>query len=233
MTRSDRLFEILRILRDGARHRAADLAARFGVSPRTIYRDMDRLAAAGLPVEGTRGQGYRIAAQPAALPPLRLTEAELEALNLGIAIVAESADPDLRAAARSLGEKIDAALPEDTIAPAEAWLPGPSPFADVARGFALMPLLRSAIRGRQKLDLRFRTADGGGAACVLRPLALENWGRVWALVGWCETTGDFRVIRADLVERAEPLPELFLDEPGRGLGDYRARAGGRGLGARG
>lgn len=41
MRRTDRLFDIIQILRDGKLHRARDIAARLEVSVRTIYRDMD------------------------------------------------------------------------------------------------------------------------------------------------------------------------------------------------
>ena len=106
MTRSDRLFRLLQLLHDGQCHRAGDLAAALGVSQRSIYRDMETLAAAGQPVTGTRGTGYRLA-DHVALPPLLLSAAEVEALNLGIAIVAESADPGLspaEAAGRTGGQ---------------------------------------------------------------------------------------------------------------------------------
>ena len=110
MRRTDRLFDIIQILRDGKLHRAQDIADRVEVSVRTIYRDMDTLVASGVPVEGERGVGYMIT-QAITLPPLTLTVAELEALNLGMAIVAEAADPDLKSAAQTLAEKIDAVLP--------------------------------------------------------------------------------------------------------------------------
>ncbi|MEP6062753.1 MAG: HTH domain-containing protein, partial [Marinomonas sp.] len=103
MSRSDRLFSILQILQDGALHTAGALAERLGVSQRTLYRDMDKLAASGVPVQGTRGTGYRLA-DLTALPPLMLTSPELEALNLGLAIAAQVADPDLKAAATRLAE---------------------------------------------------------------------------------------------------------------------------------
>ena len=120
MHRSDRLFDIHRILRDGRLHRAQDLADQLNVSLRTIYRDMDTLIASGVPVEGARGVGYRIT-EARALPPLTLSAAEMEALNLGIAIVAEAADPDLKSAALSLGAKIDAVSPSRTVAQADEW----------------------------------------------------------------------------------------------------------------
>ncbi|MDX2484989.1 MAG: YafY family protein [Pseudodonghicola sp.] len=225
MTRTDRLLDLLRILRDGALHRAQDLSTRLGVSQRTIYRDMDRLVAAGVPVEGTRGTGYRLATR-IVLPPLPLSQGELEALHLGLAIVAEAADSDLKSAAQSLADKIDALLPEETIAEAEAWKTALTPFADVARGLSHMAALRGAIRGRQKLRLTYRAPDGGLSRRTIRPLRLENWGRIWTLTAWCELREDFREFRLDLIEEAVPLPELFVDEPGKTLAEDRAHAPG-------
>ena len=57
MPRSDRLFDLIQILRDGRLHRAADLAQAVGVSVRSIWRDMAVLSASGMPVEGERGVG--------------------------------------------------------------------------------------------------------------------------------------------------------------------------------
>ncbi|CRL11564.1 HTH domain protein [Phaeobacter italicus] len=219
MRRTDRLFDIIQILRDGKLHRAKDIAERLEVSVRTIYRDMDTLIASGVPVEGERGVGYMVR-EAITLPPLTLTAEELEALNLGMAIVAEAADPDLKAAAQSLASKIDAVLPEQTIAEADAWKFAVYPFADIARGFAQMPILRAAIKARQKLQLVYRRIDGTVTERVIRPLHMEYWGRVWTLTAWCETRDDFRVFRVDLIDSAKPLPELFVDEPGKRLQDY-------------
>jgi predicted DNA-binding transcriptional regulator YafY len=222
MRRGDRLVHIMQILRDGELHRAQDIASRLGVSVRTIYRDMDTLSASGIPVEGERGVGYR-ASDSITLPPLTLTGVELEALNLGVAIVAEAADADLKRAAETLAAKIDAILPTETIAEADAWQFAVYPFADAARGFSHMATLRAAIKARQKLHLGYRRSDGALTERRIRPLRMEHWGRVWTLTAWCETRADFRVFRVDLIEEARPLPELFTDEPGKTLRDFQAR----------
>ncbi|WP_295312049.1 YafY family protein [Roseobacter sp.] len=219
MSRTDRLFDIIGILRDGKLHRAQDIAGRLGVSVRTIYRDMDTLTASGVPVEGERGVGYMITAA-ITLPPLNLTAAELEALNLGMAIVGEAADPDLKAAALSLADKVDAVLPAQVISQADAWKFAVYPFADAARGFAHMPTLRAAIRARQKLRLTYTSRDSVVSTRVVRPLHMEYWGRVWTLTAWCELRQGHRVFRVDLIQTAEALPELFVDEPGKTLDDY-------------
>lgn len=58
---------------------AGRLAEETGVSPRSIYRDIDALRAAGAQIEGERGYGYRLM-EDVALPPQTLDEVEIEAL---------------------------------------------------------------------------------------------------------------------------------------------------------
>ncbi len=220
MRKSDRLFEILQILRDGQLHKAQDLADRMAVSVRTLYRDMDALAASGIPLNGTRGTGYRLT-EAITLPPLTLTPSELEALNLGIAITAELADPDLKSAANSLAEKLDAVLAETAPVEADAWKFASTPFADAARGFAQMPTLRAAIKARQKLRITYTSKDGAVATRTIRPLHMEYWSRIWTLTAWCELRAAHRVFRLDLMSSAEALPELFSDEVGKTLADFK------------
>ena len=221
--RSDRLFDILQMLRDGRVHLARDIADVLNVSARTIYRDMDTLIASGVPVQGARGTGY-VLRELTTLPPLSLTNEELEVLNLGMAIVAEASDPDLKRAADSLAAKVDAVLPERVVGQAEAWKFAVYPFADAARGFSHMPSLRAAIRARQKLRLVYHSKGDRITSRVVRPLHMEYWGRVWTLTVWCELREDFRVFRVDLIQSAEALPEMFIDEAGKRLEDYLATA---------
>lgn len=217
MKRSDRLYALMQRMRDGRLHTAEAMAQDLKVSIRTIYRDMETLAASGVPVEGARGYGYTVQAA-ITLPPLNLTEQELEALHLALGALGASELDDMAASARSLAAKIDAVLPMDA---------GPQPapfgfatdaFAGAARGFAFMPQVRSAIRARQKLRVVL-----GGAAHVLRPLHIDYYGRLWHCVGWDETCGDFHEFPLDRIEALDILPGLFVEEPGRGLSDWRAR----------
>ncbi len=218
MKRRDRLYALMQRLRDGQLHTAEAMAQDLGVSVRTIYRDMETLAASGVPVEGARGHGY--AARAAiTLPPLNLTDAELEALHLALAALGASDLTDQAPAARSLAAKIEAILPAETG-------PVPAPFgfateafAEAARGFAHMPAIRAAIRARQKLRIA-----GDGAEHVLRPLHLDYWGRVWTCVGWSETAASFVTLRVDRITALTPLPGLFVDEPGKTLEAWRAKS---------
>ncbi len=217
MRRADRLMQLVQILRDGTLHRAGDLAAATDVSLRTIYRDMETLAASGVPIEGERGIGYRVTAA-ITLPPLNLTMTEVEALHLGLNAVAHSDDAELSAAARALSGKLDAVMPEDRSRAPSGYGFAVYPFADAARGFQHLPSLRQAIRTRQKLQLTVQNEDR-----TVRPLQLDYWGRLWTCVVWCERRRDFDQLRVDQITGLRILPSLFVDEPGKALGDYNLR----------
>ena len=224
MSRTDRLFQIIQLLRDGRLHRGGDIAKRFGVSLRTIYRDMDTLIASGLPVEGERGLGYMMTA-PITLPPLNLTLEELDALHLGLSVVARASDPAMQEAAESLAAKVDAALPEDRAAPASGWGFAVYPFEEPARGFAHIAPLRAAIRSRRKVDIDYIDRKDRATRRRIRPLQMEYWGRLWTLTAWCELRRDFRVFRADRIATLDVSFESFEEEPGKRLADYLAREG--------
>lgn len=216
MKRADRLYALIETLKDGALHRAEDMARDLGVSVRTIYRDMDTLAASGVPVEGERGVGYSARAA-ITLPPLNLTEAELEALHLGLAAVGHGTEGDLQEAARSLSAKLDGVLPEDRNGAPKSFGFAVYPFADAAEAFRHLATLRGAIRARQKLRL---TLENGSEE--VRPLKLDYWGRIWTLLVWSDTAEAFETFRVDQIKEAVVLPGLFVDEVGKRLEDYDA-----------
>ena len=219
MRRTDRLFDLIQILRDGRLHRASEMADRLEVSVRTIWRDMATLMASGLPVEGERGVGYILRA-PITLPPMILTGAELEALRLGVRLVAEGADPGLARAARMLATKIASVTP----APPDAAEDDLFVFTgqETKRAAAHLPIIRKAIRARERLTITYIDHDGRETHRDIRPLQLEFWGRVWTLAAWCEARGDFRAFRLDRIMALDATGETFPDEPGRSLADYRA-----------
>src|SRR5579871_3320902 len=109
MNRMDRLFAILLQLQARGQQRAQDLAAGFEVSIRTIYRDMQALSEAGVPVVALPGQGYGLT-EGYFLPPLMFTALEAGSLVLGAEYVAGAMGEPFRAAAESAQAKLSNAL---------------------------------------------------------------------------------------------------------------------------
>ena len=113
MTRSQRLLELIQILRRKRRPvSGAQLAEELGISLRTLYRDIATIQQQGANIEGEAGMGYVL--RPGfLLPPLMFTEEELEALVLGARWVVRRTDDDLAMAARNVLVKISDILPDE------------------------------------------------------------------------------------------------------------------------
>ncbi|MHC2106308.1 helix-turn-helix transcriptional regulator [Methylobacterium sp. CM6246] len=203
MSRSERLFDLLHVLRSHRRPVSGRvLAGETGVSLRTLYRDIASLQAMGAAIEGEPGVGYVL--RPGfLLPPLMFSPEEIEALVLGSRWVADRADDRLSSAARSALARIGAVLPDDlreTFA-GSALLVGPG---TAAPADAVDPaLLRRAIRTERKLTLHYRDGTGAASERVVWPFALAFFDAARILVGWCELRQGFRHFRTDRIAEAE------------------------------
>ncbi len=220
MRRADRLFQIVQLLRRDRVTTGAKLAGELGISPRTLYRDIQDLMASGVPIESEAGVGYRL---PRAfdLPPLMFTADEVEALVAGARMVEAWADEALKEAARSLLRKTEAVLPgRRKLGDLPILVPD---FHIPPTTAAFLGELRIALRERRKVRVRYARKDGERSTRVVRPLGLAFWGRSWSLAAWCETRNDFRTFRPDRIEGLELLDEAFDPEPGQGLDDYLKR----------
>jgi predicted DNA-binding transcriptional regulator YafY len=225
MSRSSRLLDLVQALR---RHRrpvtAAVLADELGVSIRTIYRDIVTLTAQGAPVEGEAGIGYVL--KPGfVLPPLMLSEEEIEAVVLGLRFVAQRGDPGLKRAAIDAAAKIAEVLPEDlrNAAVAIGLLAGPTvapPEAPVD-----IALLRQAIRSERKLRLSYMDKHGQPSERVVWPIALGFFEQARVLAAWCETRAGFRHFRADRIGASTLLPERYPRRRAALLKDWREAEG--------
>ena len=111
MNRTDRLLAIILELQGKGRQRAEDLAETFETSRRTIYRDIQALGEAGVPIVSIPGLGYSLM-KGYFLPPLSFTTDEATMLILGSDLMAQSFDAQYRSAALSASRKIENVLPE-------------------------------------------------------------------------------------------------------------------------
>ena len=218
MRRTDRLFDLIQILRDGRLHRASEISERLGVSIRTIWRDMNTLMASGLPVEGERGVGYILRA-PITLPPMILNAVELEALRLGLRLATEGDDAALAKAARALAKRIAAVTPAPAKDDGDLFA---FPGATSNRAPKHLPVLRRAIKAHERVSISYIDPRGTESHRDIRPLALEKHAKISTLAAYCESRGDFRSFRIDRIIAVTPTGERYPDEVGRSLSDYRA-----------
>ncbi len=209
MSRTKRLLDLMQILR---RHRypvtGAALAEELGVSLRSLYRDIATLQENGASIDGAPGLGYLL--RPGfTLPPLMLTEDEIESLVLGSRWVAERGDARLTAAARNALAKIGAVLPPAVrdAADESALLVGPG--QALSGGDVDLAVVRHAIRAERKLHLAYRDLKGAASERTVWPLALGFFDHARIVVAWCELRGGFRHFRADRIGTLTPTGERY------------------------
>jgi len=209
MSRSERLLQLLEVLR---RHRhpvsGQALARETGVSIRTLYRDIASLQAQGAAIEGEAGVGY-VMKPGFMLPPLMFGADELDALVLGMRMVAQHGDRVLAQGASHALAKLTAVLPPELRREVEtsALLIGPG---GQAPAHAVEPnQLRAAIRQERKLRIDYRDPAGTLSQRVVWPYALVYFDLVRVVMCWCELRGGFRNFRTDRIEAAEDLNERY------------------------
>ena len=219
MRPAERLFEIVLALSRGKVLTARILAERFGVSERTIYRDVQDLVASGVPVDGEAGVGYRLR-RDYQVPPLMFDTEELQALAFGVQVARAHGDDALGDAADRVLAKLDAALPARLRPKLEnpglvVPVYGPDREASASLGSA-----REAINLRRRAFLDYGDLHGSLTERIVWPLSLAFWGNRWTLGAWCELRQDFRNFRIDRIRAITLLGSEFPDEAGKRLEDY-------------
>jgi len=138
------------------------------------------------------------------LPPLMFSEAEIEALVLGLRFVAARGDATLARGADDALAKIADVMPADLrerafgvgllVGPAT---PGPAPSIDVAA-------LRAAIAAERKIEIAYRDAAGTATRRIVWPIALAFFDGAQVLAAWCEMRNGFRHFRIDRIGTLAP-----------------------------
>jgi predicted DNA-binding transcriptional regulator YafY len=199
MSRSARLLRLLQAMRDRRQPvTAARLAETLEVSERTIYRDVADLIAQGAPIDGEAGVGY-ILRRGLFLPPLMLSEDEVEAVMLGLRYVDQRGDDVLRAAASVAQAKISAVLSPQSQAQLTNPLSLPGPPRIFPQNATPLGELRRAIRGQVRLDICYDDEQARRTERIVWPIQLGFMDQARVLCAWCELRQDFRTFRTDRI----------------------------------
>jgi predicted DNA-binding transcriptional regulator YafY len=213
--RADRLLSILMLLQARGRMTAQELAGELEVSERTIYRDMDALSAAGVPVYAERGPGGGCALLDSYRTTLTgLTQDEVRALFM-LSIPAPLAELGVGRELKAALSKLAAALPAsrrhdeaqvrqrihlDPVGWSEARVPAP-----------YLSILQQAVWQDRKLSITYRLPFEAQAEWLVEPYGLVAKASAWHLV--CGRNGSLRVCSASRVVDARLSDETFERPP--------------------
>lgn len=202
MARTERLFDIIQILRTASKPvLAADIADTLEVSIRTVYRDIAHLQARQVPIYGETGVGYVMRAGYD-LPPLSFDEDEAEAIILGLSMVARTGDGGLWKSAKAAARKLREVAPGVRHLIASSW-------GNDASDAGFASLVRRAIRTETKLRLSYGDANGVRTDRTVWPLAMIYYCDNEVLVSWCELRGAIRHFRVDRMFACALVPDRF------------------------
>lgn len=231
MNRTDRLLAIVLELQGRKIVKAEELASRFETSVRTIYRDMQALSEANVPIVGAPGQGYSLM-EGYFLPPLSFTASEAVTLLLGAEYVRRKLEPNYAVHAESSKAKLEGVLPEQVRREAEQVratmrvLSAREPEGS-RRERENMEVLRQSMLDKRKV--RFHYAKTAGpllqrdSTRVVAPYGLMHVQGNWMLVAACELRQDIRHFRLSRMSGLEEMPDSYELPPGFNFEDYRPR----------
>jgi len=217
--RADRLVATLLLLQTRGRTTAAEVARELEVSLATARRDLEALAAAGVPVypQPGRGGGWQLVGG-ARTDLTGLTAPEARAL---FALVGPAPSARARPEARSALRKVLRALPRtfraEAAAAADAVVVDPVGWGEQGRSRpALADELEGAVVRRRRVQLRYASRTGGPSERVVDPWGLADKDGTWYLLAG--TTHGPRTFRLDRVQHAQ-----VTDEPAHRPDDLDVR----------
>jgi predicted DNA-binding transcriptional regulator YafY len=207
--RLPRLVAILMRLQTKRIVTAAELAEKFSVSIRTIYRDIKALEQSGVPVLTEEGKGYTLM-EGYKIPPVMFTESEANALITAEQLVLKNKDASLIKNYTQAVEKIKAVL-RYNIRDKANLLAERTRFSkntNRERNSDNLSDLQFALTNFQVVKIEYENAENNETTRLLEPFALvstENW----LLLAYCRLREEFRFFRLDRIKKLEILSEKF------------------------
>lgn len=200
---TQRLFEIIYILMERKRVTAAELAARFEVSSRTVYRDIDTLSAAGIPIYASKGRGGGIS-----LP-------ENFVLNKSVLSGAEqweilSSLQSLAAVTPGQSNEVLNRLSSLFKREVEDWIE--VDFTNWS-GNNSFSLLKAAILEKRAVSFDYANTNGEQSRREVEPLQLRFKHRAWYLYAFCRAKQDYRLFKLSRIRNLRLTDSGFNRPP--------------------
>jgi len=200
----NRLLEITILLMNKGSLTAKELADRFGVSTRTIYRDIDVLSGAGVPVYASKGKGGGISLlENYYFNKTIISEHESESLLLALKTLQATKYPEIDTVLNKIGAVFRNSDSAD-------WVHIDfSPWGSRPNEHNKFMDIKKAILDRKVIAFDYVNADGKRSVRNVEPMRLIFKGQAWYLWGYCKTREDFRTFRISRMKNVTVTSEIF------------------------
>ena len=207
----DRLVSIIMILLEKERIDAQELADMFEVSPRTIYRDIDTINMAGIPVRGASGVGggFEIM-QKYKMDKKVFTAADLSAILMGLSSLSNMMRGDeLVNALAKVKSFIPADRAKDIALKANQVHIDLSPWMGNQNIQPYLEVIKTALQESKLLSFEYTDRYGNKTARLAEPYQLVLKSSHWYLQGYCLKRNDFRLFKLSRISNLQIQEESF------------------------
>lgn len=221
MNRVDRLMGILTMLQSKKFVSGEQIAGRFGISIRTVYRDIKALAEIGIPVSFEAPKGYFIV-PGYFLPPVAFSSEEANALVLMESLAGKFGDRSIRQHYESAMHKIKAVLKgsqKERLERLESQIRIYHP-PQAGDDFRYLSDIQQAITDRIILRIGYKNNEGRESRREVEPIGLTFYSMGWHLIAWCWERNSYRDFKTSRLTDLKNTGKTFRKNDHIGINDY-------------
>ncbi len=209
--RLSRLTAILTQLQTKRLLTASELAKKFTVTNRTIYRDIKALSQAGVPVLTEEGKGYKLM-DGYRIPPVMFTESEANALITAEQLILKNKDASFIEEYLSAVSKVKSVLQHNTKEKANL-LSGRIVFrqnAEKEKTSNYLAVLQLALTNFNLVKIEYFAPDTNQSTTrIIEPFAIYSTQENWIVIALCRLRKEFRAFRLDRIQQLKVLDGKF------------------------
>jgi len=208
--RITRLTQILTQLQSKRILTARELATKYSVSVRTIYRDIRTLEASGIPIITEEGKGYSLQ-EGYQLPPVMFSENEANALITAQQLVLKNKDTSFVEHYTNAITKIKSVLKysqkdkTDLLSQRIFFRAN----KEEEKSSTYLMQLQKAITNFNLLEIQYLSLNNKETKRFIEPFALYSTNENWLLIAFCRLRKEFRAFRIDCIQKINNTEEVF------------------------
>lgn len=221
MNRIDRLFGILILLQSRKYVTAEKIASQYGISVRTVYRDIKALIEQGIPLSFEQPKGYFIV-QGYFLPPISFNSDEANALLLMERFLEGFADKSINQHYTNALNKVKTVLRTSQKEKLESLneniklqLP-----ARLKNDFEYLSILQNAIAEKFIIELGYKNNKEEVSKRKIEPIGLIFYAFSWHLIGFCLLRNAYRDFKISSIRNVNVTAQAFLKTTHISLNEY-------------
>tara|TARA_R110002073_G_scaffold53840_4_gene138848 strand:+ start:56730 stop:57419 length:690 start_codon:yes stop_codon:yes gene_type:complete len=213
MSQLPRLISILTLLKSKRVITSTELADKYDVSVRTIYRDIRKLEEAGVPVITIEGRGYSLM-DGYSVAPVQFTEKQANALITAQHLVNQTKDAsfveDFNDALTKIKSVFRSSIQEKSELLNNKILVFNNQYEKISSN--ALSEIQLAITNFNFVEINYRKANDPNISFrKIEPCAMYSTEHKWILIAWCHLRNEYRAFRIDRIQHFKILPDHFED----------------------